>query len=94
MGPKELRELARSGKNFTTSGLAKGHVQTNVVIIPKSYAFEFTLFCIRNPKPCPIIEDVQVQYLLFLLYPLFLNSIITWDFLLLPEDLWMKIKFV
>ena len=36
MGPKELRELARSGKNFTTSGLAKGHVQTNVVIIPKS----------------------------------------------------------
>ena len=38
MGPKELRELARSGKNFTTSGLAKGHVQTNVVIIPKSYA--------------------------------------------------------
>jgi uncharacterized protein YcsI (UPF0317 family) len=56
MEPKELRELARTGKNFTTSGLAKGHVQTNVVIIPKSHAFEFTLFCIRNPKPCPIVE--------------------------------------
>ena len=56
MGPKELRELARNGKNFTTSGLAKGSVQTNVVIIPKSHAFDFTLFCIRNPKPCPIVE--------------------------------------
>ena len=56
MEAKELRELARTGKNFTTSGLAKGHVQTNVVILPKAHAFDFTLFCIRNPKPCPIVE--------------------------------------
>ena len=56
MNGKELRQRARSGENFTTSGLAKGHVQTNVVIIPKSHAFDFMLFCIRNPKPCPIVE--------------------------------------
>ena len=56
MKPIDLRKKARNGDNFTTSGLAKGHVQTNVVIIPKSYAFDFTLFCLRNPKPCPIVE--------------------------------------
>ena len=56
MNGKELRQRARNGENFTTSGLAKGHVQTNVVIIPKSHAFDFMLFCIRNPKPCPIVE--------------------------------------
>ena len=27
-----------------------------MVIIPKSCAFDFTLFCLRNPKPCPIVE--------------------------------------
>ena len=46
MKPIEIRKKARNGDNFTTSGLAKGHVQTNVVIIPKSYAFDFTLFCL------------------------------------------------
>ncbi len=56
MNAKELRQRARNGENFTTSGLAKGNVQTNVVIIPKSQAFDFMLFCIRNPKPCPIVE--------------------------------------
>ncbi len=45
MNGKELRQRARNGENFTTSGLAKGHVQTNVVIIPKSHAFDFMLFC-------------------------------------------------
>ena len=31
----QVRNKARNGENFTTSGLAEGFVQTNVVIIPK-----------------------------------------------------------
>jgi uncharacterized protein YcsI (UPF0317 family) len=48
--------------------LAEGYVQANLVILPKSYAFEFLVFCQRNPKPCPILEvtdvgDPVVKYL-------------------------------
>ena len=39
-----------------TSGVEYDIVQTNVVILPKEYAFDFLLFCQRNPKSCPIIE--------------------------------------
>jgi uncharacterized protein YcsI (UPF0317 family) len=38
-----------------TSGLAEGHVQGNVVILPKSLAHDFLHFCQRNPKPCPLL---------------------------------------
>ena len=33
--------------------------QANLVIVPQSAAFEFLLFCQRNPKPCPIVEVVE-----------------------------------
>jgi uncharacterized protein YcsI (UPF0317 family) len=38
-----------------TSGLADGHVQGNVVILPKALADDFLRFCQRNPKPCPLL---------------------------------------
>jgi uncharacterized protein YcsI (UPF0317 family) len=38
-----------------TSGLADSHVQANLVILPKSLASDFLLFCQRNPKPCPLL---------------------------------------
>jgi uncharacterized protein YcsI (UPF0317 family) len=38
-----------------TSGLADSHVQANLVILPKSLAGDFLLFCQRNPKPCPLL---------------------------------------
>jgi uncharacterized protein YcsI (UPF0317 family) len=31
-------------------------LQANLVILPQSLAFEFLLFCQRNPKPCPLLE--------------------------------------
>lgn len=54
--PAELRSSIRSGK-FTapTAGLCPGYVQTNVVILPQSYADEFAEFCRLNPKPCPLV---------------------------------------
>jgi len=55
--PRELRALIRSGSwKGTSEGLAKPHAQANLVILPKEYAFDFTLFCLRNPKPCPLVE--------------------------------------
>ena len=43
-----------------TSGLAPGHVQGNLAILPKSLADDFLRFCQRNPKPCPIIGFSEV----------------------------------
>ena len=43
----------------TTSGMAPGYVQANLAILPKDVAFDFLLFCQRNPKPCPLLEVVE-----------------------------------
>jgi uncharacterized protein YcsI (UPF0317 family) len=52
----EARRAIRAG-DFTghTSGLAEGHVQGNVVILPQALAHEFLRYCQRNPKPCPLL---------------------------------------
>ena len=55
--PQEIRQLCRQQKLTTpTPGLALGFVQANLVILPYSLAFEFLLFCQRNPKSCPILD--------------------------------------
>jgi uncharacterized protein YcsI (UPF0317 family) len=38
-----------------TSGLAPGHVQGNLAILPQALAGDFLRFCQLNPKPCPLI---------------------------------------
>ncbi|MDK2798472.1 MAG: hypothetical protein PWQ70_91 [Clostridiales bacterium] len=58
---KDIRNQIRLGKiRQPTSGMAKGAVQTNLVILPKEQAFDFLLFCQRNPKPCPLLEVTDV----------------------------------
>ncbi|MFC1935270.1 putative hydro-lyase [Chloroflexota bacterium] len=59
--PQELRSLIRKGhlNVSSTAGLAPGYVQANLVILPKAQAFDFLLFCQRNPKPCPLIEVME-----------------------------------
>jgi uncharacterized protein YcsI (UPF0317 family) len=42
-----------------TPGLAAGYVQANLVILPRDWAFDFLLFCQRNPKPCPILDVTE-----------------------------------
>ncbi len=49
------RLAARAGDTSPTSGLAPGHVQGNLVILPERDAAAFLRFCQLNPKPCPII---------------------------------------
>ncbi|SVB85338.1 uncharacterized protein METZ01_LOCUS238192 [marine metagenome] len=55
--PQSIRSLIRKNEITThTAKLAPGYVQANVVILPKNTAFDFLLFCQRNPKPCPVLE--------------------------------------
>jgi len=52
-----VRAACRAGTLTTpTPGLAMGFVQANLVIVPKEFAFDFLLFCQRNPKPCPLLD--------------------------------------
>ncbi len=54
---QEVRSLIRSGEHDgPTGGLARWYVQTNLVILPLEYAFDFLKFCVRNPRPCPVLE--------------------------------------
>jgi uncharacterized protein YcsI (UPF0317 family) len=58
--PHELRSLIRRGEWQTpTTGLAPGYVQGNLVMLPKREAFSFLLFCMRNPKPCPVLDVLE-----------------------------------
>jgi len=60
LSPGELRKLIRSGEwTSPTSGAAPGYVQANLVMLPKEEAFNFLLFCTRNPKPCPVLDVLE-----------------------------------
>ncbi|NIA68199.1 putative hydro-lyase [Pelagibius litoralis] len=55
--PGDVRAAARSGElSSATHGFARGFVQANLAILPESHAFDFLRFCVRNPKPCPLID--------------------------------------
>src|SRR5260221_12216515 len=56
----EVRLAARTGAfRGPTPGLALGYVQANLVVVPRELAFDFLLFCQRNPKPCPLLDVTE-----------------------------------
>ncbi|GLB60669.1 putative hydro-lyase [Cytobacillus sp. NCCP-133] len=58
--PSDARKSIRSGAwDKPTAGMANGFIQANLAILPKELAFEFLLFCQRNPKSCPIIDVTE-----------------------------------
>jgi uncharacterized protein YcsI (UPF0317 family) len=60
MTPGELRQACRQGRfDRPTAGLCAGFVQANLMAVPAEAAFDFLLYCQRNPKPCPVIEVVE-----------------------------------
>lgn len=60
MSPAQLRSLIRTAEwKGPTSGLAPGYVQANLVMLPREEAFSFLLFCVRNPRPCPILDVLE-----------------------------------
>ena len=53
---RTLREAVRAGRwTDRTTGMARGMVQGNLVVLPAEHAGDFRKFCERNPKPCPLI---------------------------------------
>lgn len=58
--PAEFRDEIRAGRwTTTTAGQAPGFAQANLVVLPRALAFDFVVFCLRNPKPCPILEVLE-----------------------------------
>jgi uncharacterized protein YcsI (UPF0317 family) len=56
----DVRAACRRGElTGPTPGLALGYVQANLVVLPKDWAFDFLLFCQRNPKPCPLLDVTE-----------------------------------
>ncbi|MCA8924241.1 MAG: DUF1445 domain-containing protein, partial [Planctomycetes bacterium] len=57
MSPRELRRLIARGRyRGPTCGIADGHVQANLVVLPAAFADAFAAYCAANPGPCPLIE--------------------------------------
>src|SRR6476661_6331415 len=57
---EEVRAACRKGELAApTPGHALGFVQANLVVLPKAWAFDFLLFCQRNPKPCPLLDVTE-----------------------------------
>ncbi|HEV2284135.1 MAG TPA: putative hydro-lyase [bacterium] len=57
LSPRELRARIRRGEwRKSTVGLAAGYAQANLVVLPRDAAYDFLVFCQRNPKPCPLVE--------------------------------------
>jgi uncharacterized protein YcsI (UPF0317 family) len=59
--PREIRaDIRRGALSGVTAGLGQGYVQANLAVLPRDAAYDFLLFCQRNPRPCPLIEVTDV----------------------------------
>jgi uncharacterized protein YcsI (UPF0317 family) len=55
--PAEARAMMRAGEwTGVTTGRAPGFAQANLAVLPRDLAYDFLLFCVRNPKPCPLVD--------------------------------------
>lgn len=60
LDPAAARAAIRSGDwARPTAGLAPGFTQANLVALPAADAFDFLRFCVRNPRPCPVLEVTE-----------------------------------
>ncbi|WP_332649936.1 putative hydro-lyase [Lysinibacillus sp. 54212] len=60
MSPQHIRKLIRDGQiTGPTAGMAKGFTQANLAILRREDAFDFLLFCQRNPKSCPLVDVLE-----------------------------------
>ena len=54
--PAEARRRYREGLVVPTSGWAAGFTQTNMVVLPRDWAYDMLLFGQRNPQPVPLLD--------------------------------------
>ena len=60
--PRNFRQAVRHGTipPHPTNAVCPGFLQCNLVVLPAGpVAFDFLLFCQRNPKACPLVEVCQ-----------------------------------
>jgi uncharacterized protein YcsI (UPF0317 family) len=56
----QARLAIRAGQiRGSTSGIAAGHVQGNLAILPREHAADFMRYCQLNPKPCPLLASSE-----------------------------------
>jgi uncharacterized protein YcsI (UPF0317 family) len=58
MNPAQEARLAMRRGEWTgpTKHQLPGFVKCNLVVLPHADAYDFLVFCQRNPRPCPVIE--------------------------------------
>ncbi len=55
--PAEFRAACREGRYTGPSrGVCLGYLECNLVVIRREHAYDFLVYCQRNPKPCPVLE--------------------------------------
>jgi uncharacterized protein YcsI (UPF0317 family) len=54
-GERERLRIREGAFTGPTAGLAPGHVQANLAILPKALAHDFLRFAQANPKACPVL---------------------------------------
>lgn len=57
--PGEARALFRGGLRTTTAGWCAGYTQANLIVVPRTLAYDVLLFAQRNPKPCPVLDVAE-----------------------------------
>jgi len=54
---RAARSAMRRGEwTGPTKHAVSGYVQCNLVVLPRADAYDFLVYCQRNPKPCPLLE--------------------------------------
>jgi uncharacterized protein YcsI (UPF0317 family) len=60
MTPSEVRRLARLGRlDRSTAGMAAGHLQLNLIVLPPGHGDAFAAFCTANAQACPLLERLH-----------------------------------
>lgn len=58
--PGAMRRLAAEGAwTGPTAGVLDGFQQANLVIVPEDLAYDVLLYCVRNPKACPVLAVTE-----------------------------------
>lgn len=60
MHPRDFRDLVRKGEwTESVQDICVGYALANLVIVPRDVALDFLIFCLRNPRPFPLIDVTE-----------------------------------
>ncbi len=60
MSPREFRSIVRKGEwTEANHDACRGYAFAGLVALPREYAYDFLVFCHRNPRPCPVLDITE-----------------------------------